>query len=84
MIITSACRCPKHNRAVGGKKNSTHVTTKKQQCKGVDIKYPKSTQKRYILMDLLFIDFDRIFVYKTHVHVDVDNKKPCPAFSIYL
>lgn len=37
VVITSACRCPAHNEAVGGVPGSQHVTTDAKPCLAADI-----------------------------------------------
>lgn len=37
IVITSCCRCPEHNKRVGGKSNSFHLTSHKWGCCAADI-----------------------------------------------
>jgi len=37
MTVTSMCRCPEHNKAVGGKPDSFHLTSHSWGCCAVDI-----------------------------------------------
>ena len=38
MIVTSCCRCPEHNRAVGGSPTSKHIFTDTQPSRAMDFK----------------------------------------------
>ena len=76
-VITSACRCEKHNKAVGGIKTSSHL-------KGlaVDIKV-KSDKDRYLIMyGLLRSGFKRILIYKDFIHTDMDESKINPIIKL--
>ena len=69
-VINSGYRCEKHNKSVGGSKDSSHL-------KGlaVDIKATSGT-KRFIIAKALFdAGFDRIGIVKTFIHCDIDNDK---------
>lgn len=70
-ILNSAYRCEKHNAKVGGSKTSSHM-------KGyaVDIRVTSSANRFKILNALLAVGFNRIGIYKTFIHVDVDPDKP--------
>lgn len=67
VIINSGCRCQKHNKAVGGVANSTHV-----QCIASDIKVKGVTPKD--VADYLTAKYQGqygIGRYPTFTHVDV-------------
>lgn len=68
-IITSGCRCEKHNQKVGGVSRSSHV-----QGLAADIAINESN-KSTILMALGKY-FDRIGIASNFIHVDVDHSKP--------
>jgi len=42
MIVTSCCRCPEHNKEVGGSPASKHICTQSQPARAMDFK-PKNT-----------------------------------------
>lgn len=63
--VNSAYRCPKHNKAVGGGNNSTHMAGK-----AVDISAPTSQKKYEIITCALRAGFTRIGVGKNFVHLD--------------
>lgn len=69
--VTSGCRCEGHNKAVGGKPESSHT-------KGlaVDIAAGTSTQRAKVLYALITAGFTRIGIAKTFIHVDIDKDKP--------
>lgn len=70
-IITSGLRSKSKNQSVGGVEKSAHI-------KGlaVDLKAIDGKTKYKIITGLLSAGFDRIGVYKTHIHADIDNLKP--------
>lgn len=73
IYVNSGYRCKERNIDVGGSLNSAH-------CRGTaaDIKCDNSTD-RYILVRLaLELGFDRIGVYETWIHLDVDEELPKP------
>lgn len=70
MIINSACRCPIHNRAVGGARNSQHLcgTAADVRVDGVDPDVVASTAET--------IDaFGGIGRYDTFTHLDVREQR---------
>lgn len=69
-VINSGRRCAAHNKAVGGKDDSAHVFGK-----AVDIRCAKSPERMSIVRALI-AEFNRIGIYKTHIHVDLDESKP--------
>ena len=68
--VNSGCRCSTYNKTVGGKEDSAHT-----RGLAVDIQCTTS-RKRYILMKLFLMKFNRVGVYKTFLHVDLDEEKP--------
>ena len=88
-IVTSGCRCEKHNASLAGSvKTSSHLVkttiegqpdgSKKEivrECLAVDISCPTS-EMRYFMLPYLFRYFRRIEVSDRHIHVDIDYEKP--------
>jgi len=76
-IINSACRCDKHNKAVGGAVNSAHLCSEKKQSHAVDIKVINSSDRFIILNSLIKAGFTRFIFYDTFIHADDkhDQKK---------
>lgn len=77
MNPTSICRCPVHNKAVGGASQSLHLTTPAfPQVKGtaaIDVNYsgqPNPTQYRNDLARLAWRMGFRIGYHKTFLHLD--------------
>lgn len=70
-IITSGYRCPKHNREVGGVKDSAHVLGL-----AVDIAVPDNIARLNILRGLIIAGFRRIGIGKDFIHADIDKSKP--------
>lgn len=72
-VITSSARCDKHNKSVGGVKDSSHT----KGC-AVDISFKNSGQCFLIVSSLLRAGFKRIGINfeKNFVHCDVDEDKP--------
>jgi uncharacterized protein YcbK (DUF882 family) len=78
IVLTSAFRCEKHNKDVGGKPNSAHLTGE-----AVDIKVPDGAY-RYALIKALFrCGFGRIGIADDFVHVDVSVTLPAPRIWTY-
>jgi uncharacterized protein YcbK (DUF882 family) len=78
IVITSAYRCERHNKEVGGKPDSAHL-------KGlaVDIKVDNSRERFEIVTEALRKGFVRIGVAKTFVHIDLDKSKPQKVIWVY-
>ena len=69
--LSSAYRCPKHNKAVGGVPTSAHT-----RGYAVDIRCVDSHSRFAILQALLEAGFRRIELAPTWIHVDNDPDKP--------
>ena len=69
--INSGYRCKKHNKEVGGKPESAHLTGN-----AVDIATPDSRTRFKVIMSLMAAGFNRLGIYDTFVHVDNDKTKP--------
>ena len=69
--LSSAYRCPKHNKAVGGVPTSAHT-----RGYAVDIRCVDSHSRFVILQALLEAGFRRIELAPTWIHVDNDPDKP--------
>ena len=78
LIITSGCRCTKHNKAIGGSENSSHLTGH-----AVDIKAYSSETRFKIIASALLHGINRIGVGKNFIHLDNDKTKPANVFWIY-
>ena len=75
--ITSAFRCPFHNKGVGGSDTSSHL-------KGLalDLKCDNSPY-RHKLLAVLMIYFPRIGIAKDFIHVDLDPDKDQGVVWLY-
>jgi zinc D-Ala-D-Ala carboxypeptidase len=69
-VITSACRCQKHNKAVGGVATSSHLFGL-----AVDILVESSDIRQKVLNSLIKVGFVRIGISKNFIHVDIDSSK---------
>ena len=69
--LSSAYRCPKHNKAVGGVPTSAHT-----RGYAVDIRCVDSHSRFVMLQALLEAGFRRIELAPTWIHVDNDPDKP--------
>lgn len=76
--INSGWRCEKHNKAVGGKKNSAHIWGK-----AVDIAAPDSRSRFWIVYGLIQAQFIRIGIAKTFIHADTDHNKDKEVVWLY-
>ena len=68
--ITSSIRCTTYNAAVGGSENSSHISGH-----AVDIAAPSSAQRFKIIYGLIKAGFNRIGVYSSFIHADIDESK---------
>ena len=64
MKVTSGSRCAKHNKEVGGKEDSDHLTGE-----GTDISCETSVQRYRIIKAALSMGFTRIGVRKDFLHL---------------
>ncbi len=80
MIISSGCRCIKHNRNVGGTANSAHIPGK-----AADILTPTGADRYSIIKALIQAGFKRLGINfnKKFIHVDIDHSKPHPTIFSY-
>ena len=78
VVITSAYRCPVHNRRIGGVKNSAHV-----RGYALDVKCTNSKDRQRILEFLIVRNVRRIGVHPRFIHFDVDPDKPSPRLWLY-
>jgi len=78
LVITSAYRCPVHNRRIGGVNNSAHVGGY-----AVDIKCTNSLDRQKILEFLLSRGVERIGIHPAFIHFDLDPQKPSPRVWLY-
>ena len=70
-FLTSAFRCEKHNREVGGTETSSHLAGL-----AVDIKCTDAWTRFKIIHALISVGFQRIGIGHTFIHVDDDLTKP--------
>lgn len=76
-IITSGYRTKEHNKEVGGVVNSSHL-----KGEAVDISAIDKKARAVIIYGLIKAGFQRIKIYKTHIHADIDETKIFPYIGI--
>jgi len=76
--INSGYRCGKHNKSVGGKSGSAHMTGK-----AADIGAKGSRRRFKIIEGLLFAGFNRIGIGRDFIHVDIDESKERDVLWLY-
>lgn len=76
-VITSAIRCLKHNKDVGGIDDSAHL-----KGHAADIECSDSRKRFLIIEALLRVGFNRIMIYDNFIHVDNDETKPAQVMWI--
>ncbi len=81
--INSGVRTPDHNKKVGGKPNSSHLTTTEGGACAADIKYLGSRSRFIIINSLLRAGFSRIGVHEVFIHVDDDPRKDKDVIWLY-
>lgn len=70
LALSSAFRCPAHNKAIGGTTDSSHL-----KGMAVDIRCNSSQTRFTLLGALIAAGFNRIELAPTWIHVDVDEGK---------
>ena len=78
IIITSGCRCAKHNKAVGGVADSAHLPDKTGTCHALDLNYNSAQELYKMIKGLLNAGCTRIGINfaKHFIHFDTDKTKP--------
>jgi len=70
LLVTSGCRCPTHNAAVGGSPSSSHLLGRAADIAAID-----SGTRWLVLNALLAAGFTRLEVGGSWIHADVDHNK---------
>tara|TARA_S200002703_G_scaffold159808_2_gene174840 strand:+ start:4382 stop:4765 length:384 start_codon:yes stop_codon:yes gene_type:complete len=81
--INSGARTPEHNEKVGGKPDSSHLTTTKGGACAADIKYLGSRSRHTIIESLFRAGFSRIGIHEVFIHVDDDSRKDKNVIWLY-
>jgi len=76
--ITSGCRCPAHNKKVGGKNTSDHVTGE-----GADVEVIGSMSRFIIIDAAIRAGFKRIGIGKTFIHLGTNHNNPIEVCWLY-
>ena len=91
LVITSGCRCPAHNREIGGAPNSEHIAWRKEPgveafCTAADLKAPSSAARFDLVRAALDAGCERIGVYahKAIVHVGVADDEAHPTHVLWV
>lgn len=70
--VNRGCSCVEHNKTIKGySPTSSHLFGL-----AVDISCKNSRVRFLIIRSLLAVGFNRIGVYKNHIHADIDKSKP--------
>lgn len=78
--INSGYRTHKHNKKVGGVKNSSHMNI---PCNASDIHIVNSRSRFIILQSLMSQGFTRFGIGKNFIHVDSDEEKSAEVIWHY-
>jgi len=71
VIITSGCRCPEHNKNVGGAPNSQHTLAR-----AADIKVPSADPRAVYDWVAAHFPYASLGLYNTFTHVDTRSSGP--------
>ena len=72
VTITSGCRCPEHNKRIGGASSSKHT-----EGRAADFRVQGVTSNEvYDFLDWMYPDQYGIGLYSTWVHIDTRSGKP--------
>ena len=83
-VITSGCRCEKHNKVVGGKPTSSHLIDNHiGGCCAADIRTATSVERFRVLYGLIQARFLRIGIGKDFIHADCDEEKDVGVMWMY-
>ena len=77
-VLRSAIRCPDHNRAVGGKPGSAHLTGH-----AVDVACAGDDDRAIMLRAFVLAGFHRIGIASGFIHVDTSPHLPAPRIWLY-
>ena len=77
-IVRSACRCIKHNKDVGGKPRSDHLTGD-----GIDIKATTNYQRFKIIQEAIFRGVQRIGIGRSFIHLGMRQGNPKERMWLY-
>lgn len=78
VVVTSVCRCAKHNATVMGESDSSHVFGL-----AADIRI-RSNHERYLFIKIaLTLGFSRVGISNNFIHLDIDQNKPQQVIWIY-
>lgn len=82
IIITSGCRCVKHNTAVGGASHSAHLPGLDGFCHATDIKCLSDLTRATLHKIFYDLEIRRFEVSDLHIHVDrADFYLPSPILA---
>lgn len=76
--VHSGCRCPKHNKAVGGAHNSNHL-----HGAAADISVEAVPTMRVLAVAELVKPFKGFGYSAEYLHVDVDGDRPARTYWLY-
>lgn len=78
LVFTSGLRCEECNTVAGGVIGSAHIAGK-----AVDIKTINSRQRHDYLRAIFALQFSRVGIGPTFIHVDMDLEKPQQVVWLY-
>lgn len=76
IIITSGCRCEKHNATVGGRPGSAHLLGPDNYTHAVDILCLAPATRFQLISLILWMGIRRIEITNKHIHIDNANNLP--------
>ena len=70
-VITSGCRCPKHNSDIGTTATSDHIADENNICYGVDIACTVDRNRYVLITALKNAGFNRIGIARGFIHAGI-------------
>lgn len=82
-VINSGCRCPSHNKTVGGTVSSPHITTEAIKARGADVKAEKIEVMSAILHGAIVAGIHGIGFGLGFIHLDTKARMMIKCYAAF-